>query len=59
MLLPPGRGLAQLVLLARKTLEFDQAVQNLEATDRRTHPLRLELHNFFFVQASPGHIEAS
>jgi hypothetical protein len=45
---------SQLVLLARKTLEFDQAVQNLEATDRRTHPLRLELHNFFFVQAVAG-----
>ena len=45
---------SQLVLLARKTLEFDQAVRNLEATDRRTHPLRLELHNFFFVQAVAG-----
>ncbi len=45
---------AQLVLLARKTLEFDQAVRSLEATDLRTHPLRLELHNFFFVQAVAG-----
>jgi len=44
----------QLVLLARKTLEFDQAIRLLELTDRRTHPLRLELHNFFFVQAIAG-----
>ncbi|MEQ1616637.1 MAG: pentapeptide repeat-containing protein, partial [Hyphomicrobiaceae bacterium] len=45
---------SQLVLLARKTLEFDQSVRGLEATDLRTHPLRLELHNFFFVQAIAG-----
>jgi uncharacterized protein YjbI with pentapeptide repeats len=45
---------AQLVLLARKTLEFDYAVRGLEMTDRRSHPLRLELHNFFFVQAIAG-----
>jgi len=45
---------AQLVLLARKTLEFDHAVRALEPTDRRSHPLRLELHNFFFVQAISG-----
>src|SRR5262245_49400434 len=45
---------AQLVLLARKTLEFDHAVRALEMTDRRNHPLRLELHNFFFVQAVAG-----
>jgi uncharacterized protein YjbI with pentapeptide repeats len=45
---------SQLVLLARKTLEFDAAVRSLEYTDRRTHPLRLELHNFFFVQAVAG-----
>ena len=45
---------AQLVLLARKTLEFDYAVRSLEMTDRRNHPLRLELHNFFFVQAVAG-----
>ena len=44
----------QLVLLARKTLEFDYAVRALETTDHRTHPLRLELHNFFFVQAVAG-----
>ena len=45
---------SQLVLLARKTLEFDYAVRALELTDRRTHPLRLELHNLFFVQAVAG-----
>ena len=45
---------SQLVLLARKTLEFDYAVRALEMTDRRNHPLRLELHNFFFVQAVAG-----
>lgn len=45
---------AQLVLLSRKTLEFDYAVRSLEMTDRRNHPLRLELHNFFFVQAVAG-----
>jgi len=46
--------LAQLVLLARKTLEFDISVRELEPTKRRTHPLRLELHNFFFVQGVAG-----
>lgn len=45
---------AQLVMLARKTLEFDMAVRALETSDRRNHPLRLELHNFFFVQAVAG-----
>jgi len=46
--------ISQLVLLARKTLEFDVAVRALEISDRRTHPLRLEVHNFFFVQAIAG-----
>ncbi len=46
--------LAQLVLLARKTLEFDHAIRFLETSDKRTHPLRLELHNFFFVQGIAG-----
>lgn len=46
--------LAQLVLLARKTLEFDHAIRLLETSDKRNHPLRLELHNFFFVQAIAG-----
>lgn len=46
--------ISQLVLLARKTLEFDHAIRLLETSDRRRHPLRLELHNFFFVQAIAG-----
>jgi uncharacterized protein YjbI with pentapeptide repeats len=46
--------ISQLALLARKTLEFDMAVRHLEPTARRTHPLRLELHNFFFVQGIAG-----
>ena len=46
--------ISQLVLLARKTLEFDSSVRQLEPTRRRTHPLRLELHNFFFVQGIAG-----
>lgn len=45
---------SQLTLLARETLEFDYAIRLLEATDKRTHPLRLELNNFFFVQAIAG-----
>jgi uncharacterized protein YjbI with pentapeptide repeats len=44
----------QLVLLARKTLEFHNALRLLESTDRRTHPLRLEVDSFFFVQALAG-----
>ncbi len=46
--------LSQLVLLARKALEFDQAIRYLELSNKRTHPLRLELHNFFLVQAIAG-----
>ena len=46
--------IGQLVLLARKTLEFANAVRLLESTDQPTHPLRLELDNFFFVQALAG-----
>lgn len=46
--------LMQLVLLARKTIEFDTALSMLETTEKRTHPLRLQLHNFFFVQAIAG-----
>lgn len=45
---------SQLTLLARETLEFDYAIRLLEATEKRTHPLRLELNNFFFVQAIAG-----
>jgi uncharacterized protein YjbI with pentapeptide repeats len=47
-------AICQLVLLARKALEFGSAVRLLEATDQRSHPLRLELDNFFFVQALAG-----
>lgn len=46
--------ISQLVLLARETIELDRAIRLLETTDRRTHPLRLELNNFFFVQAIAG-----
>ncbi|MFV0367974.1 MAG: pentapeptide repeat-containing protein [Hyphomicrobiaceae bacterium] len=46
--------ISQLVLLARKTLEFDHAVRMLETSNRRCHPLRLELHNFFFCQGLSG-----
>jgi uncharacterized protein YjbI with pentapeptide repeats len=46
--------IGQLVLLARKTLEFAASIRMLETTDQRTHPLRLELDNFFFVQAIAG-----
>ena len=46
--------ISQLVLLARETIELDRAIRMLETTDRRTHPLRLELNNFFFVQAIAG-----
>jgi uncharacterized protein YjbI with pentapeptide repeats len=45
---------AQFVLLARKALEFNDALRLLESTDRRTHPLRLELDSFFFVQTLAG-----
>src|SRR5688572_21269382 len=46
--------LGKLALLARKTLEFDAAVRLLESTDQRSHPLRLELDNFFLVQVIAG-----
>ena len=46
--------LGTLALLAAKAREFDQAVRLLESTDQRSHPLRLELGNFFFVQAVAG-----
>ncbi|MEL6372685.1 MAG: pentapeptide repeat-containing protein [Pseudomonadota bacterium] len=44
----------QLVMLARKSIEFDAAIRLLEVSNRRSHPLRLELNNFFFVQAIAG-----
>jgi uncharacterized protein YjbI with pentapeptide repeats len=46
--------IAQFVLAARKALEFDTALRLLESTDLRSHPLRLELDSFFFVQAIAG-----
>lgn len=46
--------MSQLVQLARKTLEFAASIRMLETSDQRTHPLRLELDNFFFVQAIAG-----
>src|SRR5262245_46221246 len=44
----------QFVLLARKAVEFHNAVRLLESTDLRSHPLRLELDSFFFIQAVAG-----
>jgi uncharacterized protein YjbI with pentapeptide repeats len=46
--------IAQFALLARKTLEFAASIRMLETSDERTHPLRLELDNFFFAQAIAG-----
>lgn len=46
--------ISQLTLLARKALELDHAIRLLEPNDNRSHPLRLELNNFFFVQAIAG-----
>jgi uncharacterized protein YjbI with pentapeptide repeats len=45
---------AHFAVLSRKTLEFDAALRLLESTDLRSHPLRLELDSFFFVQALAG-----
>src|SRR5215813_1945206 len=46
--------MGQLVQLARKTLEFAASIRMLETSDQRSHPLRLELDNFFFAQAIAG-----
>jgi uncharacterized protein YjbI with pentapeptide repeats len=46
--------MGQLVQLARKTLEFASSIRMLETSDQRSHPLRLELDNFFFAQAIAG-----
>lgn len=46
--------LGKLALLARKTHEFNAALRLLESTDQRSHPLRLELDSFFYVQAIAG-----
>ena len=47
-------AMGQLLQLARKTLEFAASIRMLETSDQRTHPLRLELDNFFFAQAIAG-----
>ena len=46
--------LVQHVMLARKVMEFDAAVRSMEPTHRRTHPIRHELHSYFFTQALAG-----
>lgn len=46
--------LIQHVMLARKVLEFDAALRPLEVTARRSHPLRLELHSYFYTQSLAG-----
>lgn len=46
--------LSQLTLLSREAHEFDASIRLLELPDRRTHPLRLELNNFFLVQSIAG-----
>ena len=46
--------LVHLALLARRMFEFNASVRFLEGTDQRTHPLRLELDSFLFVQAIAG-----
>lgn len=46
--------LMQHVMLARKVLEFHAALRPLEPTARRSHPLRLELHSYFFTQTLAG-----
>ncbi len=46
--------LVQHVMLARKVLEFNAAVRMLESTEKRNHPLRLELHSYYFTQQLAG-----
>ena len=46
--------LVQHVMLARKVMEFDAAVRDMEPTYKRTHPIRHELHSYFFTQALAG-----
>ena len=50
--------LGQLALLARKVLEFEAALRLLESTERRTHPLRLELDGFFLAQVLAGPVRS-
>lgn len=46
--------LMQHALLARKVLEFNRALRALESTEKPRHPLRLELHSYFFTQTLAG-----
>lgn len=46
--------LIQHVMLSRKTLEFDRSIRAMEPSRRPTHPLRLEIHSYFFTQALAG-----
>jgi uncharacterized protein YjbI with pentapeptide repeats len=46
--------LMQHALLARKVLEFNRALRTLESTEAPRHPLRLELHSYFFTQSLAG-----
>lgn len=41
-------------VLAGKVHAFDAAIRTLETTDRRTHPLRLEIHPYFLTEAIAG-----
>jgi uncharacterized protein YjbI with pentapeptide repeats len=46
--------LMQHALLARKVLKFNRALRTLESTAAPRHPLRLELHSYFFTQSLAG-----
>jgi uncharacterized protein YjbI with pentapeptide repeats len=46
--------LMQHALLARKVLEFNRALRTLESTEAARHPLRLELHSYYFTQSLAG-----
>lgn len=46
--------LLRLALLSRQVNEFNAALQMLEPSDARTHPLRLAVENTLFVQAAAG-----
>lgn len=50
--------LVQNAMLARKVIEFDVALRALEPTQKRAHPLRLELHSYFFTQSLAGPVRS-
>ena len=50
--------LVQNAMLARKVIEFDVALRALEPTEKRSHPLRLELHSYFFTQSLAGPVRS-